>query len=139
MATFRSLPASGIFNTPTATRRVLWSFAVVGGFGNALLGPVLPPFLLIQDSQRTVEMNFEELTATLSKGSATAVTTLESNVAALNAPKEYLYVQTPVEQAVPANAGNAKRNWLKDFHHHALTTQVTWRKIFLPSCTKGLP
>jgi hypothetical protein len=34
-------------------------------------------------------MNFEELTATLSKGSATAVTTLESNVAELNALKEY--------------------------------------------------
>ena len=34
-------------------------------------------------------MNFEELTATLSKGSATAVTTLESIVAELNALKEY--------------------------------------------------
>ena len=34
-------------------------------------------------------MNFEELIATLSKGSATAVTTLESNVAELNALKEY--------------------------------------------------
>jgi len=31
--------------------------------------------------QRTTDMNFEELIATLSKGSATAVTTLESNVA----------------------------------------------------------
>jgi hypothetical protein len=40
-------------------------------------------------------MNFEELIDTLSKGSATAVTTLESNVAELNALKEYLYVQTP--------------------------------------------
>lgn len=40
-------------------------------------------------------MNFEELIETLSKGSATAVTTLESNVADLNALKEYLYVQTP--------------------------------------------
>ena len=45
-------------------------------------------------------MNFEELIATLSKGSATAVTTLESNVGELNALKEYLYVQTPVEQAL---------------------------------------
>ena len=34
-------------------------------------------------------MNFEELIDTLSKGSATAVTTLESNVAELNALKEY--------------------------------------------------
>ena len=47
-------------------------------------------------------MNFEELIDTLSKGSATAVTTLESNVAELNALKEYLYVQTPVEQALRA-------------------------------------
>jgi|GEM_PF-1286877 len=47
-------------------------------------------------------MNFEEVTATLSKGSATAVTTLESNVAKLQALKEYLYVQTPVEQALRA-------------------------------------
>lgn len=45
-------------------------------------------------------MNFEELIATLSKGSATAVTTLESNVAELNALKEYLCVQTLVEQAL---------------------------------------
>jgi DNA phosphorothioation-dependent restriction protein DptF len=45
-------------------------------------------------------MDFEELIETLSKGSATAVTTLESNVAELNALKEYLYVQTPVEQAL---------------------------------------
>jgi ABC-type uncharacterized transport system fused permease/ATPase subunit len=50
--------------------------------------------------QRTADMNFEELIETLSKGSATAVTTLESNVAELNALKEYLYVQTPVEQAL---------------------------------------
>lgn len=48
-------------------------------------------------------MNFEELIDTLSKGSATAVTTLESNVAELNALKEYLYVQTPVEQALRAS------------------------------------
>jgi hypothetical protein len=34
-------------------------------------------------------MNFEELLATLSKGSATAVTTLESNVAEVKALKEY--------------------------------------------------
>lgn len=47
-------------------------------------------------------MDFEELIETLSKGSATAVTTLESNVAELNALKEYLYVQTPVEQALRA-------------------------------------
>jgi hypothetical protein len=47
-------------------------------------------------------MNFEELIATLSKGSATAFTTLESNVAELNALKEYLYVQTPVERALRA-------------------------------------
>ncbi len=47
-------------------------------------------------------MDFEDLIATLSKGSATAVTTLESNVAELNALKEYLYVQTPVEQALRA-------------------------------------
>ena len=39
-------------------------------------------------------MDFAELIETLSKGSATAVTTLESNVAELNALKEYLYVQT---------------------------------------------
>jgi hypothetical protein len=50
--------------------------------------------------QRTAAMNFEELTAVLSKGSATAVATLESNVAELNVLKEYLYVQTPVEQAL---------------------------------------
>ena len=47
-------------------------------------------------------MDFEELIETLSKGSATAVTTLESNVADLNALKEYLYVQTPVEAALRA-------------------------------------
>jgi len=47
-------------------------------------------------------MDFEELIETLSKGSATAVTTLESNVAELNALKEYLYVQTPVEAALRA-------------------------------------
>jgi DNA phosphorothioation-dependent restriction protein DptF len=47
-------------------------------------------------------MDFEELIETLSKGSATAVTTLESNVAELNALKEYLYVQTPVESALRA-------------------------------------
>jgi hypothetical protein len=47
-------------------------------------------------------MNFEELTATLSKGSATAVTTLESIVAELNALKEYLYVQIPFERALRA-------------------------------------
>jgi len=45
-------------------------------------------------------MNFEELIETLSKGSATAVTTLESLVAELEALKAYLYVQTPVEQAL---------------------------------------
>ena len=45
-------------------------------------------------------MNFEELIETLSKGSATAVTTLESKVAESDALKEYLYVQTPVEQAL---------------------------------------
>jgi len=45
-------------------------------------------------------MDFEELIETLSRGSATAVTTLESNVAELNAIKEYLYVETPVEQAL---------------------------------------
>lgn len=45
-------------------------------------------------------MEFEDLIDTLSKGSATAVTTLESNVAELNALKEYLYVTTPVEQAL---------------------------------------
>ncbi len=47
-------------------------------------------------------MDFEELIETLSKGSATAVTTLESNVAELNVLKEYLYVQTPVEAALRA-------------------------------------
>jgi len=45
-------------------------------------------------------MNFEELIETLSKGSATAVTTLESHIAELEALKAYLYVQTPVEQAL---------------------------------------
>lgn len=45
-------------------------------------------------------MNFEELIETLSKGSATAVTTLERKVAESDALKEYLYVQTPVEQAL---------------------------------------
>ena len=45
-------------------------------------------------------MDFEELIETLSKGAATAVTTLESNVAELNALKEYHYVPTPVEQAL---------------------------------------
>ena len=45
-------------------------------------------------------MDFEELIETLSKGSANAVTTLGSNVAELNAIKEYLYVETPVEQAL---------------------------------------
>jgi|GEM_PF-2160772 len=47
-------------------------------------------------------MNFEELIETLSKGSATAVTTLESNTAELEGLKAYLYVQTPVEQALRA-------------------------------------
>ena len=47
-------------------------------------------------------MNFEELIETLSKESATAVTTLESNVADLNAMKEYLYLQTPVEADLQA-------------------------------------
>jgi hypothetical protein len=47
-------------------------------------------------------MNFEELIATLSKDSATAVTTLQSNVAELNALKEYFYVQTPFERALRA-------------------------------------
>ena len=47
-------------------------------------------------------MNFEELIETLSKGSATAVTTLESHVAELEALKTYLYVQTPVEKALRA-------------------------------------
>jgi len=47
-------------------------------------------------------MNFEELIETLSKGSATAVTTLESHVAELESLKEYLYAQTPVEQALRA-------------------------------------
>jgi DNA phosphorothioation-dependent restriction protein DptF len=46
------------------------------------------------------DMNFETLVETLSKGSATAVTTLESSVAELNVLEEYLYVQTPVEQAL---------------------------------------
>jgi hypothetical protein len=45
-------------------------------------------------------MNFPKLIETQSKGFATAVTTLESNVAELSALKEYLYVQTPVEQAL---------------------------------------
>jgi hypothetical protein len=60
--------------------------------------------MLIQttDSQRTADMNFEELIETLSKGSATAVTTLESHGDELNALKEYLYVQTPVEKALRA-------------------------------------
>ena len=47
-------------------------------------------------------MNFEELIETLSKGSATAVTTLESNTAELEGLKAYLYVQTPVEKALRA-------------------------------------
>lgn len=47
-------------------------------------------------------MNFEELIETLSKRSATAVTTLESHTAELEALKAYLYVQTPVEQALRA-------------------------------------
>ena len=47
-------------------------------------------------------MNFEELIETLSKGSATAVTTLESHGEELNAVKEYLYVQTAVEKALRA-------------------------------------
>ena len=51
-------------------------------------------------------MDFEELIEALSKGSATAVTTLESNVADLNALKEYLYVQTPVEAALRAEIDN---------------------------------
>jgi len=51
-------------------------------------------------NKRTAGMDFEELIETLSKGSATAVTTLESNVADLNALKAYLYVQTPVEAAL---------------------------------------
>lgn len=51
-------------------------------------------------------MNFEELIETLSKGSATAVTTLESNVADLNALRKYLYVQTPVEAALRAEIDN---------------------------------
>ena len=38
-------------------------------------------------------MDFEDLIETLSKGSASAVTTLESKVAELNALKEYLGVQ----------------------------------------------
>ena len=38
------------------------------------------------------DMNFEELIATLSKGSATAVTTPESNVAELNAFEAVIYV-----------------------------------------------
>jgi hypothetical protein len=45
-------------------------------------------------------MNFPKLIETQSKGSAIAVTTLESNVAELSALKEYLYVQTPIEQAL---------------------------------------
>ena len=54
-------------------------------------------------------MNFEELIETLSKGSAAAVTTLESNVAELNALNEYLYVQTPIEQALRSEIdGNLK-------------------------------
>ena len=47
-------------------------------------------------------MDFEELIETLSNGSATAVTTLESSVAELNAVKEYLSVQTSVEAALRA-------------------------------------
>jgi len=45
-------------------------------------------------------MDFEDLIETLSNGSANAVTTLESNVAEWNAIKEYLYVETPAEQAL---------------------------------------
>ncbi|MEJ7590805.1 MAG: hypothetical protein WKF77_04600 [Planctomycetaceae bacterium] len=48
----------------------------------------------------TNDMDFEDLIETLSNGSANAVTTLESNVAELNAIKEYLYAETPVEQAL---------------------------------------
>jgi hypothetical protein len=47
-----------------------------------------------------IDMDIAGLIETLSKGSANAVTTLESNVAELNAIKEYLYVKTPVEQAL---------------------------------------
>ena len=62
---------------------------------------------LVQEEQpfpqrRNVGMNFEELIETLSKGSATAVTTLESHAADLEALKAYLYVQTSVEQALRA-------------------------------------
>lgn len=45
-------------------------------------------------------MEFKDLVETLSRGSASAVTTLESNVAELNVLKEILYVQTPVTQAM---------------------------------------
>ncbi len=47
-------------------------------------------------------MNFEELIETLSNGSAIAVKTWESPGEELIAPKEYLYVQTPVEKALRA-------------------------------------
>ncbi len=46
--------------------------------------------LSVQDSQRTADMNFEELIETHSRGPATAVTTLESNVAELNSLNEDL-------------------------------------------------
>ena len=43
-------------------------------------------------------MGFEDLIETLSKGSATAVTTLESHVAELEVLKAHLYVQTQAEE-----------------------------------------
>lgn len=51
-------------------------------------------------------MDFEDLIETRSKGSASAVTTLESNVADLNALKKYLDVQTPVGVALRAEIDN---------------------------------
>ena len=51
-------------------------------------------------------MDFEDLIETLTKGSASAVTTLESNVADLNALKKYLDVQTPVGAALRAEIDN---------------------------------
>ena len=76
----------------------------------------------VRDSHRTADMDFEELIATLSKGSATAVTTLESNVAELNALKEYLYVQTPVEQALRSEID---RN-LKTARDRHVSTRATY-------------
>jgi len=50
--------------------------------------------------KRTIANGLRGTIATLCKGSANAVSTLESNVAELNAIEEYFYVETPAEQAL---------------------------------------